>query len=115
MCHAEIFFGLIQNIFFFIHEHTPSYCFLLLCMTLSSGPLSIHLFFFSTRYVADTGNHNGNFDKAVTSAKAADYMLVNLEDDLSETTDLKAKHPKIYDDLKKRFVSWLEKGQPQSN
>jgi arylsulfatase A-like enzyme len=67
------------------------------------------------KIVADTGNHNGNFDKAVTSAKAADYMLVNLEDDLSETTDLKAKHPKIYDDLKKRFVSWLEKGQPQSN
>ncbi|MGK0240223.1 MAG: arylsulfatase A-like enzyme [Candidatus Pelagisphaera sp.] len=64
------------------------------------------------KIVADTGNHNGNFNKATASAKAADYMLVNLEDDLGETTDLKAKHPKIYADLKKRFVAWLEKGQP---
>lgn len=61
------------------------------------------------KIVADTGNHNGKFDKAVSAAKAADYMLVNLENDLGETTDLKDKHPEIYADLKDRFVAWLGK------
>lgn len=61
------------------------------------------------KIVADTGNHNGKFDKAVSAAKAADYMLVNLDNDLGETTDLKAKHPEIYQNLKERFVKWLGK------
>ena len=36
-------------------------------------------------------------------------MLVNLESDLGETTDLKETHPEIYTDLKEQFVDWLEK------
>ena len=61
------------------------------------------------KIVGDSGNHNGKFDKATACAKAFDYMLVNLENDLGETTDLKAMHPAIYKDLKKQFVNWLSK------
>ncbi len=61
------------------------------------------------KIVADTGNHHGKFEQAVASAKSADYMLVNLDNDLGETTDLKDAHPEIYADLKARFIAWLEK------
>ena len=63
------------------------------------------------KIVGDSGNHNGNFDKAVASAKDFDYMLVNLEDDLGETTDLKDKYPKIYDKLKEQLVDWISKAK----
>lgn len=61
------------------------------------------------KIAADTGNHNGKFDKAVASAKRAEYMLVNLDNDLGETIDLRDKHPEIYSDLKERLVQWLGK------
>ncbi len=61
------------------------------------------------KIAADTGNHNGKFDKAVASAERAEYMLVNLDNDLGETIDLRDKHPEIYSDLKERLIEWLGK------
>lgn len=64
------------------------------------------------KIVGDSGNHNGNFNKAVTAAKATDFMLVNLRVDLGETKDLKDNHPAIYQNLKEQLINWLSKGQP---
>lgn len=61
------------------------------------------------KIVADTGNHHGDFLKAAQNAESADFTLVNLENDLGETTNLASAHPEIYSDLKTRFVEWLKR------
>ncbi len=60
------------------------------------------------KIVAHLGNHNGKFDKAAVSAKAAQFELFNLDSDFSEKRDLASSHPEIYSDLKERFVAWLD-------
>ncbi len=61
----------------------------------------------SWKIVGDSGNHHGDFAKAVEAARSQDYMLVNLADDLGETIDLKEKRRDIYEDLKRRLIAWI--------
>ena len=63
------------------------------------------------KLVGDAGNHHGDFNKATTAAKDHEYMLVHLDNDIGETTDLKDKHPDIYNKLKQELVDWISEAQ----
>jgi arylsulfatase A-like enzyme len=60
------------------------------------------------KMVGEIRNHHGKFDQAVQEAAKTKFELYNLADDLGEKTDLSAKFPQIYDDLKVRHLNWLK-------
>jgi arylsulfatase A-like enzyme len=61
----------------------------------------------SWKMVGQISNHHGKFDKAAQEAEGAKFELYNLDDDLSESTDVADKYPEIYRDLKTRHLAWL--------
>jgi len=61
------------------------------------------------KMVGEISNHHGKFDQAVQDSKSAKFALFNLSDDLGEKTDVSAKFPEIYSDLKNRHLDWLKR------
>ncbi len=59
------------------------------------------------KLVGQISNHHGRFDRASDEAAKAKFELYDLQNDLGEKTDLAAKFPAIYDELKKRHLEWL--------
>ena len=59
------------------------------------------------KLVGEIGNHHGRFAQAVRDADKAKFELYDLEQDIGEKTDLAAKFPEVYADLKKRHLDWL--------
>ncbi|MDQ3623826.1 MAG: sulfatase-like hydrolase/transferase [Verrucomicrobiota bacterium] len=59
------------------------------------------------KMVGEISNHRGRFDRAVADAEKATFELYNLAEDLGETSNVAAKFPEIYGDLKARHLEWL--------
>ena len=59
------------------------------------------------KLVGEIENHHGDFRKAVDHVESASYELYNLDEDPAESTNLAAKHPAIYQDLRERYVQWI--------
>jgi arylsulfatase A len=61
------------------------------------------------KIVAELPNHHGDFAKAHAAAERADFELYNLASDPGETRNVAAEHPAVYEDLKSRYLQWLQR------
>jgi arylsulfatase A-like enzyme len=59
------------------------------------------------KLVGEIGNHHGRFAQAARDAEKTQFELYNLDEDIGEKSDLSAKFPDVYADLKKRHLDWL--------
>jgi arylsulfatase A-like enzyme len=65
------------------------------------------------KLVGNLPNHRGDFRRAAADAEKAEFELYDLSVDIGEQKNLAAKEPELYQELKRRHVEWLRRGESQ--
>jgi arylsulfatase A-like enzyme len=60
------------------------------------------------KIVATIDNHHGKWEQAAAKIAETNFELYNLATDPGEKQNVAADHPRIYNDLKQRYLAWFQ-------